>query len=135
MSKGIVANVSTTISAPKSKVWDALVNPTAIKKYMFGTDVVSDWREGSPIVWRGEWKGKPYEDKGTICHVERETRLEYTHFSPLAGQPDKPRTTTPSPSGCREGTERPACPCRKTTTLQRMRASTLSRIGMQCWLD
>jgi uncharacterized protein YndB with AHSA1/START domain len=90
MSKGIVANVSTTIRAPRSKVWDALVNPQAIKQYMFGTDVQSTWREGSPIVWKGEWKGKPYEDKGEIRRIEPGSRLEYTHFSPLAGAPDKP---------------------------------------------
>jgi uncharacterized protein YndB with AHSA1/START domain len=90
MSKGLVAKVSTTIRAPKTKVWDALVSPAAIKHYMFGADVISDWREGSPIVWKGEWKGKPYEDKGVIQRIVPESRLEYTHFSPLAGKPDAP---------------------------------------------
>lgn len=90
MSKGLVAQVSTTVAAPRKKAWDALVSPAAIKKYMFGADVVSSWREGAPIVWKGEWKGKPYEDKGTIRRIEPEVRLEYTHFSPLSGKPDLP---------------------------------------------
>ena len=90
MSKGLVATASTTIHAPASDVWDALVNPEKIKQYMFGTNVVSDWKEGSPITWKGEWKGKQYEDKGVIKRMTPQRVLEYTHFSPLAGQPDKP---------------------------------------------
>ena len=90
MSKGFVAKASTAIRAPRKKVWDALVNPAAIKQYMFGADVVSTWQEGSPIVWKGEWKGKPYEDKGTIQRIEPGSHLAYTHFSPLSGKPDAP---------------------------------------------
>ncbi len=73
-----------------SKVWDALVDPDAIKRYMFGTTVTSDWREGSPITWTGEWQGKPYQDKGTLLRIRPGRTLEYTHYSPLAGLPDKP---------------------------------------------
>jgi uncharacterized protein YndB with AHSA1/START domain len=86
----LIARASTTIAAPAEKVWDALVNPAAIKQYMFGTTVVTDWREGSPILWKGEWQGKRYEDKGVIQHIQRGRALQYTHFSPLAGQPDRP---------------------------------------------
>ena len=92
MSKGLVAKVSTTVSAPRKKVWDALVSPAAIKQYMFGAEVVSTWRAGAPIVWKGEWNGKPYEDRGVIRSVEPEVRLEYTHWSPLTGQPDAPES-------------------------------------------
>src|SRR5713226_8822508 len=90
MNKKHVANTSTTIDAPVARVWDALVNPKLIKQYMFGTDVVSDWKKGSPIVWKGEWKGKPYQDKGVIVEIEPERMIRYTHFSPLTGQPDTP---------------------------------------------
>jgi hypothetical protein len=31
-----------------------MTNPEIIKQYMFGTNVISDWKEGSPIVWKGE---------------------------------------------------------------------------------
>jgi uncharacterized protein YndB with AHSA1/START domain len=57
---------------------------------MFGTNVSSDFRKGSPITWRGEWQGKSYEDKGTILDVEPGRRLSYSHFSPMMGLPDKP---------------------------------------------
>ena len=45
---------------------------------------------GSPIAWKGEWKGKPFEDKGRILELRPEERLRYSHFSPLSGAPDKP---------------------------------------------
>jgi uncharacterized protein YndB with AHSA1/START domain len=85
-----IAKASTSIDAPAAKVWDALVNPASIKEYMFGTNVTSDFQEGSAITWKGEWEGKAYEDKGTIRRAVPERVLEYTHFSPLAGLPDVP---------------------------------------------
>ena len=90
MSKGLIAQASTTIDAPPVTVWNALVTPDTIKQYMFGTTVISEWRAGSPIVWKGEWQGKAYEDKGVILALEPQRRLQYTHFSPLSGLPDAP---------------------------------------------
>lgn len=90
MNKNLIARASISINAPSAQVWDALVNPQAIKQYMFGTNVVSDWREGSPIVWKGEWQGKSYEDKGVILQFKPGRTIRYSHFSPLSGLPDKP---------------------------------------------
>ena len=92
MTKGLTASATATLDAPRRNVWQALVDPAAIKQYMFGADVVSDWHEGSPIVWKGEWKGKPYEDKGVILRVQPDEKLEYTHYSPLTGKPDVPES-------------------------------------------
>ena len=90
MTRELVASVWTTIDAPSADVWKALVTPAAIEAYMFGTAVTSDWVVGSPIVWKGQWQGRPYEDKGIILRVVPERVLEYSHFSPLAGVPDLP---------------------------------------------
>jgi uncharacterized protein YndB with AHSA1/START domain len=92
MDKNLIARASVTIDAPSERVWDALVNPEAIKQYMFGTNVVSDWREGSPIIWQGEWQGRAYEDKGVILQLKPGQTLQYSHFSPLSGLPDKPES-------------------------------------------
>ena len=86
----LVAQAKTSIHAPARRVWEALVTPSMIKQYMFDTNVTSDWKKGSPITWKGEWEGRAYEDKGVIQRIEPERVLEYTHFSPLAGLPDKP---------------------------------------------
>ncbi len=90
MAENLVASASVTINAPIGAVWDALVNPRIIKQYMFGTNVVSTWQEGTPILWKGEWQGKPYEDKGVILQLKPGRLVQYSHFSPLAGLPDIP---------------------------------------------
>ena len=90
MDKDLIAMTQTNIDAPPARVWDALVNPEMIKQYMFGTNVVSDWKVGAPIIWKGEWQGKSYEDKGVILQLQPEHILQYSHFSPLSGQPDVP---------------------------------------------
>ena len=66
-----IAKASITINATAEKVWHALTDPRMIKKYMFGTSVISDWKEGSKIIWKGEWEGKSYEDKGKIIHLKK----------------------------------------------------------------
>jgi uncharacterized protein YndB with AHSA1/START domain len=86
----IIAKTSVSIAAPVSTVWRALVTPETIKRYMFGATVISDWKEGSSVVWKGEWQGKPYEDRGQIVRFEPERTLQYTHWSPLSGRPDTP---------------------------------------------
>ena len=88
--KNLTAKVSTTVDASVNKVWQALVTPEQIKEYMFGTNVVSDWQEGSSIVWKGEWEGKPYEDKGEILTLDEGKRLQYSHYSPMSGEKDNP---------------------------------------------
>ncbi len=90
MNDKFTARATTIIHAPVSKVWQALVNPEIIKQYLFNTDVVSDWKVGSPILYRGEWQGKPFEDKGKILQIEPEKLLVSTHWSPLSGVPDSP---------------------------------------------
>jgi uncharacterized protein YndB with AHSA1/START domain len=90
MNNNLIASTTILIKAPSHDVWEALVKPASIKQYMFGTNVVSDWKEGSPILWKGEWQGKPYEDKGVILQFTPGRRMQYSHFSPLTGQADKP---------------------------------------------
>ena len=85
-----IAKAAITINASTDKVWHALTDPGMIKKYMFGTTVISDWKEGSKIIWKGEWEGKHYEDKGKILLFEPKRSLQYSHFSPLSGLHDNP---------------------------------------------
>jgi uncharacterized protein YndB with AHSA1/START domain len=85
-----VATSTITIEAPTRRVWSVLTSPDAIKEFMFGTEVLTDWSPGGPIVWRGMWEGKEYEDRGKILELEPGRRLVVTHFSPLSGQEDAP---------------------------------------------
>jgi uncharacterized protein YndB with AHSA1/START domain len=90
LEKDQIAVASILVDAPRLDVWTALVTPARIKEYMFGAEVESEWRTGSPIVWRGNWQGKRYEDKGIIQRIEPGRVLQYTHYSPLSGAPDLP---------------------------------------------
>jgi len=87
---GLVATAETDIDAGPEQVWNALIDPDAIKEYMFGSHVDTDWKPGSSIVWKGEYEGRSYEDKGEVLEVEANQRLRVIHFSPLSGQPDVP---------------------------------------------
>src|SRR5688572_509040 len=88
MNQNLIAKATVNIAAARYQVWDALVTPAAIKQYMFGTNVESDWEVGSPITWKGEWQGRAYEDKGVVLQFKPERMLQYSHFSPLSGEPD-----------------------------------------------
>jgi uncharacterized protein YndB with AHSA1/START domain len=57
---------------------------------MWGSEVVSDWKQGSPLIYRGIWEGKPFEDKGTILEIDPPRLLRTNYFSPLSGKPDVP---------------------------------------------
>ena len=87
---GAVATAETDIDATPARVWQALVDPEQIKQYMFGSQVETDWQPGHSIVWKGEYEGRRYEDRGQVLEVQPDRRLKVTHFSPLSGQPDVP---------------------------------------------
>ncbi|MEO8564407.1 MAG: SRPBCC family protein [bacterium] len=84
------SRVQTMIDAPPAAVWKALMTPSEFKQFFFGSDVETDWKVGSPISFRGEWKGKPYEDKGVVKAVDEPKRLAFTHWSALSGMTDSP---------------------------------------------
>jgi uncharacterized protein YndB with AHSA1/START domain len=84
------AQVKTVVKAPPATIWKALTTSSSMKQFFFGADVVTDWKVGSPVFFRGEWKGKPYEDKGIIKSMDVNERLAFTHWSPLSGVEDKP---------------------------------------------
>ncbi|TMK35863.1 MAG: hypothetical protein E6G58_07900 [Actinobacteria bacterium] len=81
---------SVTIRAPIEEVWKALTTPELIERWFFGVDTETDWQVGSPLVHRGEWQGKPYEDTGTILRFEPPSLLVHSHRSPASGVPDRP---------------------------------------------
>jgi len=90
MSKRVVEN-TIRINAPIDKVWDTLTNPEQTKKYMFGCETVSDWKPGSPLLWRANYEGKETVFvKGNIVAIQPPALLTYTVFDPQADMPDIP---------------------------------------------
>ncbi len=90
MKSDITGTASIHLDAPVSKVWEALTTPELIKEYFFGTNTITDWKVGSPIIFKGEWQGKQYEDKGTILDVVPNKLFRYTYWSSMSGIEDKP---------------------------------------------
>ena len=90
MENNLTGSVSITINATAAKVWEALTTPSIIKQYFFGTDAVSDWKVGSPLIFKGEWQGKKYEDKGTILESVPNKIFKYSYWSSMSGKEDKP---------------------------------------------
>jgi uncharacterized protein YndB with AHSA1/START domain len=90
MIQGLTLTKSISINAPISKVWEALTNRELIKEYFFGTDCISDWKKGSPIVYRGIWDGKAYEDKGNIIDIEPGKFIFYNYWSSMSNKEDIP---------------------------------------------
>ena len=79
----LIVKNNISISAPASKVWDALVNPEQTKKYMFGCEAISDWKIGSPLIWRGLYEGKEMIFvKGNIVDLKPGNFLAYTVIDP-----------------------------------------------------
>jgi len=90
MNNALIAEAKITMNASAAKIWDAITNPEIIKQYLFGAEVISDWKVGSPIVYKGSYQGKAYEDKGVVLKAEPEKLLLITHWSPLSGTADSP---------------------------------------------
>ena len=90
MAGGFRTEQSITIGAPIERVWEAITTPEVIKRWFFGVDTETDWKKGSPIVHRGEYQGRPYEDRGEILEIQPPRLLVHSHWSPVSGLPDEP---------------------------------------------
>jgi uncharacterized protein YndB with AHSA1/START domain len=90
MEKTLTATASIIINATPARVWETLTTASLIKKYLFGTDVITNWIEGQPIDYYGEYDGKKYHDKGIIKKFVPEKVLQTTYLSSMSGKEDKP---------------------------------------------
>src|SRR4030095_5962256 len=72
------------------KVWDALTQPEQVKKWQYGSDVITDWKPGSEVRFRTEWDGKVFEQWGKILEVIPGKLIRYSLFAPNPGLDDLP---------------------------------------------
>jgi uncharacterized protein YndB with AHSA1/START domain len=90
LAKNLIAKSRIQINNTVDEAWKALVNPQIVEKYMLGAQQVSDWRKGSSIIWKKDFNGRKFEDKGKILEITPQQSLKYTHYSPASGKPDVP---------------------------------------------
>jgi uncharacterized protein YndB with AHSA1/START domain len=105
MSKLMVED-GTHIQAPAERIWKILTDSAYIQQYMFGCVAESDWKPGSPLLWKGAADGHLYV-KGRVVAIEPWSRLEYTVIGAdmkLADVPENYLTITCKIEDRRDGT-------------------------------
>ncbi len=90
MDKNLIVSSSINIQSTPEKVWSVLTDPEMIKEYLFGTEVLTDWKIGSPIVFRGAYDGHQYKDKGNVIENKKNELIKYDYWSGFSGLEDKP---------------------------------------------
>ncbi|MBS0362929.1 MAG: SRPBCC domain-containing protein [Proteobacteria bacterium] len=80
----MTATVSRLIPALPAEVWETLTSRDAMKEFMQGAVLVTDWTVGHSIKLKGQVGGEPFVDRGEIRSFEPRKRLSYTHESAAA---------------------------------------------------
>ena len=88
MTKKLIVTLKIAIDASIETVWDALVNPVIVAKYMLGAKQESKFMTNSPITWTKNLNGNAFMDHGTILKVSKNKLLKYSHYSPVSGKTD-----------------------------------------------
>ena len=89
MAAALEIHTSIEIAAPAETIWKVLTDNTLIPQYMFGCVAETDWKPGSPLLWKGAADGKLYV-KGKVIAFEPSHRLVYTVIDPNSSIPDVP---------------------------------------------
>ena len=83
MTTPLIVTNEIDIDAPAKKVWAALTEPGWTKQYMFGCVPVTDWKPGSPLLWKGVFNGAEIVAvKGQVVSIDPEKSLIYTVIDP-----------------------------------------------------
>jgi uncharacterized protein YndB with AHSA1/START domain len=90
MNHQLEINKTIEIAVSPILVWRALTDRESIRQYFFGTEAISEWQTGSSLVFKGEWEGKSYEDKGNIHMAIPGKLLVYDYWSEFSGLEDSP---------------------------------------------
>ena len=80
---------SIEVDAPAATLWKILTDNQFIQQYMFGCYADTDWKVGSPLLWKGAADGKLYV-KGKIVAIDAPHRLAYTIIDPNSSMADIP---------------------------------------------
>jgi uncharacterized protein YndB with AHSA1/START domain len=78
------------INASIEKTWEAITKPEFVKKWQYGSDLITDWKVGSDIRFVTEWEGKTFEQWGKILEVIPNKLAKYSLFAPRPDLEDKP---------------------------------------------
>lgn len=89
MHKNLILKKERLIASVPARVWTILTNNEWIEQWL-GVQMITDWEVGSPIAFTFTWKEKEIKDKGTLLHLEPETKFSYNYWSVFSATPDTP---------------------------------------------
>jgi len=81
---------SIEIHADRQRVWDTLTTPEKTKQFFAGTEILTDWNVGSPIIFQGKAQGGSYQDRGNVLAVQPGAMLQYNYWTDFSGLEDRP---------------------------------------------
>ncbi len=90
MRQDLIASQTITISNSLANVWEGLTNPAYIKEYLYGTQTITDWKPGSEVLFKGDYNGTIYCDKGVVIENKHLETISYTYWSGFSGVADVP---------------------------------------------
>lgn len=84
-------NISTiSINASLQKVWDTITKPELVKRWQFGSDMVTSWEIGSDMKFFTQWGDQLFEQWGKVLAFKTNELVTYSLFAPAPGREDKP---------------------------------------------
>ena len=78
------------VAASPAAVWETLTTPALVKRWQYGSDLVTDWAVGGPIRFTLQWDGGLFEQWGTVLEFDRPRQLSYSLFAPRPDLVDVP---------------------------------------------
>ncbi|HVE62092.1 MAG TPA: SRPBCC domain-containing protein [Chitinophagaceae bacterium] len=69
---------------------ETLTNPSLISQYLFGAQTITNWNVGSDILFKINFEGEEFLDKGIVVENIPNTTLKYKYWSGFCGLDDKP---------------------------------------------
>jgi Uncharacterized conserved protein len=84
LGEGFSIEVEIVVKAGAEMAWSCFMDPKKSAEFFFGIGFESDLQVGGPIVWRGEWQGSRFEDRGIILEIEEPRVFRYDYVSSMA---------------------------------------------------
>ena len=79
-----------SIKASADRVWQAITAADLVKKWQYGSELVTTWQVGTPIRFITPWEGQTFEQHGVVLAFEPSAMLSYSLFAPRPGLEDLP---------------------------------------------
>lgn len=85
---------SIDIHATAPEVWNALISPEKIVQYFFGAETITNWEVGTPVLFKHEYEGQKFINRGIVLAYQPNELLSYTYWTAFSNTEDRPENYT-----------------------------------------